>query len=157
MCFLLHSDVNYPNIFIISPFLCLHIHLPRSLDLFLPDDVTALTCPLGASYLGYLRKYRRQLHCSQEAQILNQLLWTLLWVYFSYNLCQNVGVSYKIIWVYVTYFSVCVCMVPSSWVLPVMAERSALLVKMFFIPSSCRVLFRSILCSTLNLNSHNSS
>lgn len=26
--------------------------------LFLPDDVTALNCPLGASYLGYLRKYR---------------------------------------------------------------------------------------------------
>lgn len=114
MCFLLHSDVNYPDIFIISLFLCLHVHLPRSPDLFLPDDVTALTCPLGASYLGYLRKYQRQLYCSQEAQILNQLLWTLLWVYVSYNLCQNVGVSYNNIWVYVTYFSVCVGFHPAE-------------------------------------------
>lgn len=43
-------------------------------------------------------------------------------------------------------------MVFHTGALPVMAERSASLVKMFFIPSSCRVLLRSIFCSTLNLN-----
>lgn len=51
-----------------------YTYLSLSPDLFLLDDVTALTCPLGASYLGYLRKYQRLLHCSQEAEILMILL-----------------------------------------------------------------------------------
>lgn len=133
--------------FSISLSLCIHPSL--SLDLFLPDDVTALTCPLGASYLGYLRKYRRLLHCSQEAEILNQLLMlnpSRSLFFFPFVSTPTVCVLYNNLCVFLP--CVCVC-----GMLPVMAERSASLVKMFFIPRSCRVLLRSIFCSTLNLNS----
>lgn len=101
----------------------LWIYLSHSVHLFLTDDVTALTCPLSASYLGYLGKYWRLFHCSPEEQVLNVTYWSVLEVYALHFYAS-----------------------------PVMAERSALLVKMFFIPSSCRVSFRSIFCSTLNLN-----
>lgn len=123
--------------------LFLHIHLSLSLDLFLPDDVTALTCPLGASYLGYLRKYWRLLHCSQETEILN-LLFKLnpSMSLFLYSLCLCI-----------LYDNIFQCYAPCVCSEPVMAERSASVVKIFFIPSSCRVLLRSIFCSTLNLNS----
>lgn len=100
---------------------------------FLLADVTALTCSLGASYLGYLRKYQRLLHCRLESR--KKLMRLLKW---------NSSRSSLLL-------SCHLCNVFYAAVLPVMAERSALLVKIFFIPSSCRVLLRSIFCSTLNL------
>lgn len=134
------------------------VYLSLSLDLFLPDDVTALTCPLDASYLGYLKKCQRLLHCSQGVQILNQLFmlnpsWLDSFCHDSfYHLCLYLFVLYNNLWLCVTYIHVLPCACLLFYVSPVMAERSALLVKMFFIPSSCRVLLRSIFCSTLNLN-----
>lgn len=57
-----------------SLFLFQYVYLSLSLHLFLPDDKTALTCPLTASYLGYLRKYPRLPNASQEVEILNVLM-----------------------------------------------------------------------------------
>ncbi len=47
---------------------------------------------------------------------------------------------------------VSVCVYRSPVISAVMADRSASSVKMFLMPSCCRVSLRSIFCSTLNLN-----
>lgn len=100
-------DLHYLNIFI-----SLHFSVSMSSCLFLwiyfyqmmwqlwPAQSVPVTLVTSESTWGNFTAAKKHKYWINHSES--------LWVYFSYNLCLHVGVLSNNIWIYVTYFSVCV-------------------------------------------------